>query len=178
MANCVLIQTHVAATDVDAYNRSAESTTNLQNGAPVALTLSTTTGSNVFTATTPATPFSGVWMAYSPEVNKLVVGQTWGGNDPRNFVNLANKPFDAFKPQVGDLIQVTGEFFATGYDPATVTGATVVELTATGFQAKTTATTSYEGISFNIARTEPITIASGVGYGENVTAYILECTQN
>lgn len=56
---------------------------------------------------------SGVWLAYSPEVNKNVVGQVYGGLDPRNFTNLANKPFDVFKPQVGDIIQVTVPFFST-----------------------------------------------------------------
>lgn len=178
MANCVLVQTRVMAENVDSLNRSVISTTATPNGTPLALTLPTTAGSNVFTTATPTTPFSNVYLAYSPEVNKLVVGQVWGGNDPRNFTNLANTPFDAFKPMAGDIIQVTKDFFATSKDPATVSGATVVELTASGFEAKTTATSEYAGISFNIGAKTPMIIASQTGYGEEVDAWILECTAN
>lgn len=77
-----------------------------------------------------------VWMVYSPEVNKQIVGMIWGGKDPRNFTNVKNKPFDVFKPQVGDIIQVTKDFFETSYDPTTVGSATKVELTSGKFQAK------------------------------------------
>ena len=80
---------------------------------------------------------SGVWMAISPEVNKDVIGQTYKGLDPRLFVNEANIPFDVVKLQVGDIIQVSKDFFATSFDPDTVTGATSVELTANGFKATT-----------------------------------------
>ena len=76
---------------------------------------------------------SGVWLAYSPEVNKNVVGQVYGGLDPRNFTNLANKPFDVFKPQVGDIIQVTVPFFSTAPVPANNT----VTLTAGKFVPST-----------------------------------------
>lgn len=77
----------------------------------------------------------GNWMAYSPEVNKLVVGAVYGGADPRNFTNLANKPFDVFKLQVGDVIQVTKEFFESGHSPIEQGSATKVQLKGTGFQA-------------------------------------------
>lgn len=175
MANCVLIQTRVAADNVDAFNRSAISTVDVPNGTPLKLTAPTTVGDNVFTAGTPATPFSNVWLACSPEVNKLQVGKIWGGTDPRNFTNVANKPFDVFRPTANaDIIQVTADFFAT----APTTGSTVVELDATGFVAKTTATSGYAGISFNIVRSEPMVIANEKGYGEQVTAYYLECTAN
>lgn len=79
---------------------------------------------------------ANVWMVYSPEVNKQVVGMIWGGKDPRNFINMKNKPFDVFKPQVGDIIQVTKDFFEDSQDPVTVSGATKVELTSGKFQAK------------------------------------------
>lgn len=79
---------------------------------------------------------SNVWLVYSPEVNKQVVGMIWGGKDPRNFTNIKNKPFDVFKPQVGDIIQVSKDFFETSYDPATVSSSTKVELTSGKFQAK------------------------------------------
>lgn len=77
-----------------------------------------------------------VWMVYSPEVNKQIVGMIWGGKDPRNFINVKNKPLDVFKPQVGDIIQVSKDFFETSYDPTTVSSSTKVELTSGKFQAK------------------------------------------
>lgn len=178
MANSVILNTRCMAENVDALNRSAQATTAIQNGAPLTLAFPTATGSAVFTATAAGAAATNVWLAYSPEVNKLVVGQVWGGADPRNFTNLANKPFDAFKPMVGDIIQVNKEFFATGEDPATVVGATVVELTATGWEAKVSATASYAGAGFKIGRQEDMIIANGTIGGENVTAYYLECTAN
>ena len=80
---------------------------------------------------------SGVWMAVSPEVNKDVIGKIYKGLDPRRFTNEAGLPFDVVKLQVGDIIQVSKDFFATNFDPDTVTGATAVELTAAGFKATT-----------------------------------------
>lgn len=80
---------------------------------------------------------SGVWMAVSPEVNKDVIGKIYKGLDPRRFTNEAGLPFDVVKLQVGDIIQVSKDFFATNFDPDTVTGATTVELTSDGFKATT-----------------------------------------
>lgn len=80
---------------------------------------------------------SGVWMAVSPEVNKDVIGKIYKGLDPRRFTNEAGLPFDVIKLQVGDIIQVSKDFFATNFDPDTVTGATAVELTSDGFKATT-----------------------------------------
>lgn len=80
---------------------------------------------------------SGVWMAISPEVNKDVIGKIYKGLDPRRFVNEAGLPFDVVNLQVGDIIQVSKDFFANTFDPDTVTGATAVELTADGFKATT-----------------------------------------
>jgi hypothetical protein len=80
---------------------------------------------------------SGVWMAVSPEVNKDVIGKIYKGLDPRRFINEAGLPFDVVKLQVGDIIQVSKDFFATNFDPDTVTGATAVELTSDGFKATT-----------------------------------------
>jgi hypothetical protein len=80
---------------------------------------------------------SGVCMAVSPEVNKDVIGKIYKGLDPRRFINEAGLPFDVVKLQVGDIIQVSKDFFATNFDPDTVTGATAVELTSDGFKATT-----------------------------------------
>jgi hypothetical protein len=78
---------------------------------------------------------AGGWMAISPEVNKAVYGKTLKGLDARLFVNEANKPFDVVKLEVGDIIQVSKDFFATGSAPSEVSGSNGVELTADGFKA-------------------------------------------
>jgi hypothetical protein len=78
---------------------------------------------------------AGAWMVVSPEVNKDVIGETYKGLDPRRFVNEKDKPFDVIKLQVGDIIQVSKDFFVDTKDPDTVTGATTVELTSNGFEA-------------------------------------------
>jgi hypothetical protein len=78
---------------------------------------------------------AGAWMVVAPEVNKDVIGETYKGLDPRRFVNEKGKPFDVIKLQVGDIIQVSKDFFVDAKDPDTVTGATTVELTSNGFEA-------------------------------------------
>lgn len=80
---------------------------------------------------------AGGWMAIAPEVNKDVIGKIYKGLDPRRFTNEAGLPFDVVKLVEGDIIQVSKDFFATNFDPDTVTGATAVELTADGFKATT-----------------------------------------
>lgn len=74
-----------------------------------------------------------VWLVVSPEVNKDIVGETYKGLDPRNFINEANKPLDAIKLVAGDIIQVTADFFTT----APVDGNNTVTLGATGFVPST-----------------------------------------
>ena len=80
---------------------------------------------------------SGVWMAIAPEVNKDVIGKIYKGLDPRRFTNEAGVPFDVVKLVEGDIIQVSKDFFANNFDPDTITGATDVELSASGFKATT-----------------------------------------
>lgn len=76
---------------------------------------------------------ANIYMAHSPEVSKDVVGNVLAGIDPRNFTNLAGKPFDAFKLEVGDTIDVTNDFFST----APVTGNNTVTLTAGAYVPST-----------------------------------------
>lgn len=54
-----------------------------------------------------------LWMVVAPEVNKTVVGSIYQGVDPRNFINLKNKPFDVIQLHVGDVIQVSKDGFST-----------------------------------------------------------------
>lgn len=54
-----------------------------------------------------------LWMAVAPEVNKTVVGDVYGGVDPRNFINKKNVAFDVIMLNVGDVIQVSADGFST-----------------------------------------------------------------
>lgn len=178
MSNAVIVMTRVQSQNIDALNRTAQGATDFPNGTPLTLAFPTATGSDVFTATKAGAGATGVWLAYSPEVNKNIVGGIVGGLDPRNFTNKANIPFDAKKMVIGDIIQVSTDFFYTGKDPATVSGATVVELTANGFEAKVSATGGYTGLGFKIGRKENITIAQGTVLAEGTDAWLLEVTSN
>ena len=81
MANAVIVMTRVQSQNIDALNRTAQGTTDFQNGTPLALAFPTATGSDVFTATKAGAGATGVWLAYSPEVNKNIVGGVVGGLD-------------------------------------------------------------------------------------------------
>lgn len=184
MAN-VLVQTHVAAMDVDALNRSAVAAVDIQNGAALVCSgQSSTAGQKyVFSVAAPTEVAKGLWMAYSPEVVKTVDGTlVFVGldADPRHFVNKAGDVFDIFKPVANvDMIQVTKDFFEANYDPATVAGATYVEIQADGkFRAVASATEGFDGLQFKIFAKEDIIIANGSIGGEGVDAWILECVNN
>lgn len=174
MYNAVIIPTAIEARHIDKLNRTAIADTNLPNGS--AITIAYTDKFDVFKATpaTAETPATDVWMAMSPEVMKVIVGQIYAGEDPRYFTNVANKPFDAVKLMPHDVIQVSKDFFADNKDPETITGATVVELGAEGWEAKVAPTSEYKGISFKIGMKFPIAIGSGMIGDEEYPAYIIE----
>ena len=185
MAN-VLVQTHVMAMDVDALNRvGVYANADVDNGTALVCGVQSTDAKqkHVFSVTPAAAVAKDLWMAYSPEVVTTVDGvlEFRGLDvDPRNYTNAKGRPFDMFKPVAGvDLIQVTSDFFAEGYDPDSVSGATYVEIQADGsFKAVASATESFGGLQFKIFAKEPIIIANGAIGGEAVDAWILECTNN
>lgn len=185
MAN-VLVQTHVMAMDVDALNRvGVYDSANVDNGTALVCGVQSTNAGqkHVFSVTPASGVAKDLWMAYSPEVNTTIDGTLYFKGldvDPRDFTNLAGKPFDMFKPVAGvDLIQVTKDFFKENYDPGTVTGATYVEIQADGsFKAVVSPTSNFGGLQFKIFAKEPMIIANGAIAGEAVDAWILECTNN
>lgn len=112
----VVIKRMVAAHNVDALNRSVKcATDDLDNGSIFELkTRSTDEGEGeVWIATAPAADATGVWMAKASEV--VVTSEMVGTEqldfkgivvDPRAFQNVKGKVFDAFKPQIGDVIEM------------------------------------------------------------------------
>lgn len=112
----VVIKRRVAAHNIDALNRNVVATEDLENGSIFTLsTRSTTDGEDeVWNAVKPAVGTKGVWMAKSSEVTITTVGEgdyalQMKGivEDPRMFTNVKGLVFDAFKPQVGDIIEMT-----------------------------------------------------------------------
>jgi len=124
MTHAILIQNKVAAQDIGSYNRSAVSgsevgSTDMDNGFVFRLdTQSSTTGlSEVWLATSPSTTAStndNLWMCYSPEIVVTTAGtkQFKGIDvDPQDFYVPGFTVFDAFKPQVGDILTMTADAF-------------------------------------------------------------------
>lgn len=120
MAN-VVIKRRVAAHNIDSLNRTAVyADADIENGSVFELrTRSTVDGEDEVwkaTAVPPeeASTAMGLWMAKSPEVVLTTV--TDGTNslnfkgiveDPRYFTNVKGYVFSAFKPQAGDIIEMT-----------------------------------------------------------------------
>lgn len=119
-----LIETQIAAKNVESLNRSAISATvDFDGGAALTLAASS---NDCWTAATPVTgKLTGCWIAYNPsewfsELNgKLYAGLS---ADPRDYTNLATRPFTAFKPQIGDVIALSAECFDASLVAGTVAG--------------------------------------------------------
>ena len=107
----VLIESMIQAKNIDALNRSVVSTVDVDGGNLIALTAPTVKGEDRWTASVPATgALGGLWIAYNPSVKYTEVnGKMYAGlsADPRDYTNIKNHTFDAFKPKVGDEIIVT-----------------------------------------------------------------------
>ena len=97
----------------DALNRTAQAEVAVAGGGLVALTESGVQGNEVWTAEAPdAEAIGDLWIAYNPSEHLTEVnGKMFAGlsADPRDYTNLANRPFDCFKPKVGDEIDITAD---------------------------------------------------------------------
>ena len=113
----VVIKRRVAAHNIDALNRAVVATdADLENGSIFTLSeRSNVEGEDeVWKAVKPTASAKGVWMAKSSEVTITTIGEgdyalQMKGivEDPRMFTNVRGLVFDAFKPQVGDIIEMT-----------------------------------------------------------------------
>jgi hypothetical protein len=108
--HAVLVVNSVAAKNIDSYNRSAVSSSDVDNGNIVILTThgAATGNSEVWTAV-PASTSAGltdIWMVADPEL-------VWTGSyrgldpDPRNFYVVAGRIFSIYKPQLHDIFTLT-----------------------------------------------------------------------
>ena len=111
MAKGVIVESRIQATNIDALNRTAKATVDVAGGGLVALTASGAQGNEVWTAAAPTTgKLGGLWIAYNPSEHLTKVGGKFFAGlseDPRDYTNIAGRPFDCFKPAVGDEIDIT-----------------------------------------------------------------------
>lgn len=118
--HAVLIPLRIAATSVDAYNRSAiaGSTVDLDNANVFRLdskSSASATEYDVFAVTAcGSASLNNLWMQNSPEIVLTVSGtKQYRGidPDPRDFYTPGGKVLDAFKPVAGDLLRISADAF-------------------------------------------------------------------
>lgn len=178
MAKTVMIQTQVAAMNIDSLNSDAINTTaDVDNGSVVVRgALSTVAGqSELFTTSAPTTgALTDLWMAYSPEVVEFKSGNNVFRGlsaDPRDFTNVQNRPFNIFKPVKGDLITLTGDAFTGGLEGLTEGQFAVA---ADGSMKLAPSASAIAGLSFKVlSKTKYISIGN-----ERVPAALIECAAN
>ena len=110
MAYGVIVESRIQATNIDALNRTAQATVDVAGGGLIALTPSGVQGNEVWTAEEPSDELGGLWIAYNPAEHLTKVGDKFFAGlskDPRDYANIADRPFDCFKPEVGDEIDIT-----------------------------------------------------------------------
>ena len=174
MAYGVMIPTSVGAKDVDSWTRSAVCASPVENGTAVILTgKSATAGeAEAFTAVLPTTGngLTGVWIAGEPEV-VLTTGKYKGlDSDVRNFRNEANKVFTVFKPQLGDLIELSADCFTGAFSSNTHANCTDGASGKWVWGNSQTASVA----SLKYLATKYISIGTGAVDNQRVVSYLLE----
>lgn len=169
-----IIEGRIMAKDVESLNRSAVCSADVDGGKLVSLGA---LSNGLFTATV-TTSGTGLWMAYNPSEHLVKVGTKLvaGGEisaDPRDYTNIATRPFDVFKPQIGDIVKFT----AGNIKPEeTVTAGSYLEQGADGLVVKVSPTTATT--SFLVKAIETLQFPqAGIGM-ENASVYVCECVAN
>jgi len=189
MSQGILLQKSCAANDVVAYNRYAitASSVDIDNGNVFRLdtqNMWNSSGSSgyseVWDVSAPSPSGSnmdGLWMASEENCNTTVSGtyQYKGLNDdPRNFYNIGGNVFSAFKPQVGDVIELSADCFVNTFSSHTHanSGSNVYTLywdSAVGSGSR---------MSFLYLATTYFSIGTGAINNQRVDAYKLVCVDN
>lgn len=179
MSYSVFIPMALAAKDIDAWNRSAVSASNIENGNLLKLTTRSATAGEgeVFTAIAPSTSdgLTDLWIAYEPEIVTTVSGSSkYKGldPDPRNFITLAGVVFSCFKPQLGDIYRVSADWFS-GSKGGSDTHANATNSTGGFFPVWGTSQTA-SVFSVKLLATTYISLATGAIGDQRVTAYDVE----
>jgi hypothetical protein len=174
MAHGVLIPEQIAAINIDSLNRSVftSSASAIDNGFVFTCTTKVNTsgsGAEVFNIATPSSgSLGGLWMAYSGDEIVVTESKYKGLDpDPRNFYNATSKVFSAYRPQVGDIILLTGAAIDGTVNSYAVATASTYMLTW--------GANSIDGLSYKLLGTKYISIGTGAIDSQRVTAYELEC---
>lgn len=175
MAYGILVQSKVAAKDIDSKNRAAVSAVAYENGSVGnLLTKSATAGeAEVWVMTAPVTgALSNLWMVAEPEINTLVSGSLEFRGltvDPRLFRNEIGDVFSAFQLSLGDLVTLSADAVA-----GTISTNTFVVATNAA-QKLTWAAAAVAGVSLKLVSTTYLSIAGGsIGDTQRVTSYLFE----
>lgn len=131
----VVITTHCAAWNVDAFNYAGIATTDLDNGTFVALGDLQKTEGVIDEYTFTVTPDTNGASKYKYIVASPVVGTTLAmqlTGDPREFCNEANRPLSVKRVVEGDCIEVIGANFEDGSAPTDKPTATAATIGANG----------------------------------------------
>lgn len=180
--NGVLIESMIQAKNIDALNRSVVATVDVAGGSLIALTAPTKQGEDRWTAVAPSSSaLTGLWIAYNPSVRYTEVnGKLFAGlsADDRDYTNIANHTFDAFKPKIGDEIVITADNVDADTVANVVAGDTLEskagQLTFTRV-AGSTATTGHT--AFNVEWVGTLEFPkAGIGV-ESVKAFKAVCVQ-
>jgi hypothetical protein len=181
----VLLKNMCASTDVNAWIRSAMagSAVDLDNGNVFRLdtqnTASTRGYEEAWDVSAPSlsgSTLGNLWMAAQPERNLTIDGslQYAGLNDdPRKFYNPGAKVFTAIKPQVGDIVTMTGDCFSNA-----IGGNTFANASDASYELTWGATQTANALSFGLIATTYISIGSGAIDTQRVVAYKLVCLAN
>lgn len=176
----VLIPRAIASTNVDAWNRSVVSASDLDNGYVVKLTgRSTSAGyEEVFTAVVPSSSngLANLWMIYSGD-GTVITNSLYRGIDPdiRNFYTAAGKVVRAFKPKVGDIVRLSAEALAGTYSASTSKFVNATDSTG-GFKLVWGTSQTASVTSFAFLGEAYLSITDGtLGSTQRMTMYDFEC---
>lgn len=179
MAYGYIVESQLMADDIGTLNKTATSATNVDGGNLVTLAYS----NGAYTATLGTAGANlGFYMAYNPTEHLTTVGtgtsqKLFAGlsADPRDYTNIATRPIDVFKPQVGDTIVFTAANI-TGTAP---TAEQYLEPAANGVLTMKASQTA-SSTSFKVLEVTTIPFPNstkGVGM-EFAAAYKCECVAN
>jgi len=174
------IETQIAAKNIESLNRSAKAASvDFDGGNLVKLSVGT---DDCWVATVPATAtgLSGLWIAYNPsEYLTVVNGKQYAGlsADPRDYTNIATRPFTVFKPQLGDLVGFTKECFDASLTDQIVAGKFFESKDAQAtFAVVNAATADHTAFVITKISTLPFPRAGVIGMERQVVVYG-ECVQ-
>jgi hypothetical protein len=154
MSHGILIPKQIAASNIDAWTRSAVSASDVDNGNIVS-----------------GTGLTDVWMVYEPEL--VWTGSYRGLNpDVREFYTAAGLVFSVFKPELDDIITLTADNLVTGTGAALGSYAIATNSTG-GLKLVWTVgwTSSTHVFALQCIKVDYISIGTGAVDNQRVTAY-------